>query len=107
MATLRNKRKSAAVSRETQEYPRNSQSQNSSAPRITEEYIAQVSENIEGRVTKKLSQEFSRTESPILGALSKLHEFLLNPQVRKFSGSVPGTFRNTDVEGTKRGYFPE
>ena len=98
MATLRTRRKLAAVSREIQEYPRSSQSQNSSTPGFTGEYIAQVSEEIEGRVTKKLSQEFNGTESRILGALSKLDEFLLNPQVRTFSGTVPGTFRNTDVE---------
>ena len=98
MATLRNKRKLAAVSGETQKYRRNSQSQNTSARGITEEYIAQVSEGIEGRVTKNFSQEFSRTEYRILGALSKLDEFLLNPQVRTFSGTVSGTFRNADVE---------
>ena len=79
MATLRNKRKLAAVTRETQEeIPRNGQSRNTSVPRITEEYIAQVSEGIEGRVTKKLSEEYSRTESRILGALTKLDEFLSN-----------------------------
>ena len=98
MATLRNKRKLAAVLRKTQEYPRNSQSQNSSAPGITEEYIAQVSEEIERRVTKKLPQEFSRTKSRVLAALSKLDEFLLNEQIRTFSETIPGTFRNTDVE---------
>ena len=86
------------MARETQEYPRNNQSQNSAAPGITEDYIAQVSEEIEGRVTKKLSQEFSRTESRILGALSKIDGFLLNPQIRRFSGTAPGTFRNADVE---------
>ena len=68
-------------------------------PGITEENITQVSKEIEGRVTKKLSQEFSKTESLVLGALSKLHEFLLNPQIRTLSGTIPGTFRNTDVEG--------
>ena len=47
--------------------------------RINEEYITQVSEEIEGRFTKKLSQEFGRTESRILSTLSKLHQFLLNP----------------------------
>ena len=99
MATLRNKRKLAAVTRETQEEnPRNGQSRNTSVPRINEEYITQVSEQIEGRVTKKLSQEFSRTESRILGALSKLDEFLLNQQIRRHSETVPGTFRNTKVE---------
>ena len=99
MATLRNKRKLAAVTRETQEENlRNGQSRNTSVPRINEEYITQVSEQIESRVIKKLSQEFSRTESRILGALSKLDEFLLNQQIRTHSETVPGTFRNTKVE---------
>ena len=105
MATLRNKRKLAALARETQEYPKNNQSQNSAAPGITEDCIAQVSEEIEGRVTKKLSQEFSRTESRILGAPSNFDEFLLNPQIRTCSGTNPGTFRNTDVENQES--FPE
>ena len=99
MATLRNKRRLAAVTRETlEEHPRNGQSQNTYVPRINEEYITQVSEEIEGRVTKKLSQEFSRTESRILGALSKLDEFLSNQQIQTHSRTVPGTFRNTNVE---------
>ena len=102
MATLRNKRKLTAVPRETQEeHPRNGQSRNTSVPRINEEYNTQVSEEIECRVSKKLSQEFSRTESRILGALSKLDEFLLNPQIRTHSETVPGTFRNTKVENER------
>ena len=99
MATLRNKRKLAAVTRETQEEnPRNGQSRNTSVPRINEEYIAQVAEEIEGRVTKKMSQEYSRTESRILGALTKLDEFLSNQQVHTHFETVPGTFRSTNVE---------
>ena len=99
MATLRNKRKLAAVTRETQEKnPRNGQSRNTSVPRTNEEYITQLSEEIEGKVTKKLSQEYNRTESRLLGALSKLDEFLLNQQTQTHSGTVPGTFRNTNVE---------
>ena len=87
------------VTRETQEeHPRNGQSRNTSVSRNNEEYITQVSEEIEGRVTRKLSQEFSRTESRILGALSKLDEFFLNPQIRTHYGTVPGTFRNANVE---------
>ena len=96
MATLRNKRKFAAVSRETPENTRNSQSQNTLDPGMAQDYISQVSEEIERRVTKKLSKEFSRTESRILGALSKLDEFLLNPQVRTCSVAVPATSRNSD-----------
>ena len=65
---------------------------------MTQEYISQVSEEIEGRVTKKLLKEFSRTESRILGALSKLDEFHLNPQVQTCSVAVPGTSRNNDSE---------
>ena len=99
MATLRNKRKLAAFTRETQdEHPRNDQSRNTSVPRINEEYITQFCEVNESRVTKKLCQEFSWTESRILGVLSKLDEFLLNPQIRTYSGIVPGTFQNTNLE---------
>ena len=97
MATLRNKKKLEAVARDNQEgYSRNRQSRNSAVPRMNEEYITQISGEIEGRVTKKLSQEFTRTESQILGVLFKLDEFLLKPQVQ--SGIVPGTSRNMDVE---------
>ena len=94
MTTLRNNGKLAAVSRETPENTRNSRSQNTFDPEMAQEYISQVSEEIKMRVTKKLSREFSLTESRILGALSKLDEFLLNPQVRTFSVAVPGTTRN-------------
>ena len=98
MATLRNKNKLAAVSRETPESARNSRGQNTLDPESTQDYISQVSEEIEGRVTKKLSKDFSRTESCILGALSTLDEFLLNPQVRICSVAVPGTSRNKNSE---------
>ena len=99
METLRNKRKLAAVTRKTQEeHPRNGQSRNTPVPRINEEYITQVSEEIEGRITKKLSQEFNRIESRISDALSKLDEFLSNQQIQTHSKTVPGTFRNTNVE---------
>ena len=89
MATLRNKRKLAEVSRETLENTRNSQSQYTVNPGMAEEYFAQVSEEIQGRLTKKLSKEFSRTESRVLGALSKLDELPLNPQF----GLFPHLFR--------------
>ena len=98
MATLRNRRKLATVSRETPENARNSRSQNAFDPELAQEFISQFSEEIKRRVTKKLSKESSRTESRILGALSKLDEFLLNPQVRTSSVAVPGTSRNSDSE---------
>ena len=97
MATLRNKRKLEAVSRETPEGSRSSRTQSVLDPELTQDYISQVSEEIEGRVTKKLSEEFSRTESGILGALSKLDELLLNPQARTCSMAVPGSSRNTNL----------
>ena len=50
------------------------------------------------RVTKKLSKELNKTESGILGALSKLDELLLNPQVRTCSVAVPGTSSNNNSE---------
>ena len=82
MSTLRNKRKLATVARETEEeHSKNSHSRNTSVPGINEEHITQVYENIEGMVTEKLSQEFSGTESRVLGALSKLDLFLLSQQV--------------------------
>ena len=104
MATLRNKRKLAAVSRETPKSTRSGRTQNILDPELTQDCISQVSEEIEGRVTKKLSKEFSRTESRILGALSKLDEFLLNPQVRTCPVAVPGTSRSSNLEnpGTMR-----
>ena len=98
MATLRNKRKLAAVSRETPESTRSGRTQNILDPELTQDYISQVSEEIEGRVTKKLSKEFSRTESRILGALSKLDEILSNPQVRTCSVAAPGTSRSSNLE---------
>ena len=98
MATLRNKRKLAAVSRETPESTRSGRVPNILDPELTQDYISQVSEEIEGRVTKKLSKEFSKTESRILGALSKLDEFLLNPQVRTCSVVAPGTSRSNNLE---------
>ena len=93
MATLRNKRKLAAVSRGT---PGGSRGRNILDPELTQDYICQVSEEIEGRVTKKLSKEFNKTESRMLGALSKLDEFLLNPQVRTCSVAARATSGNVN-----------
>ena len=94
MAT-RNKRKLAALNKENcEEHPRSNLAQNSTAPISQQDYITQVSEEIEGRVTKKLSQEFSRTENRILGALARLDDFLMNPLLQGHSGTTPETSRN-------------
>ena len=50
---------------------------------------------------KKLSQEFSKTEIRILGALSQLDEFLQNPPARAHSWPVPETSRFLSRENQK------
>ena len=94
MATLRDKRKLAAVAREVhEECFRNSQLHNTSVLTVNVDYITQVSEDIEGRVIKN----FPRTSTGQRAA-SKPDKFLLNPQVWTQSGTVPGTSPNTGVE---------
>ena len=93
--TTRNKKKLAALNKENcEEHPRSNLAQNSSAPRSQEDYVTQVSEEIEGRVTKRLSKEFSRTENRILGALARLNDFLMNPLLPGHSGTTPEPSRN-------------
>ena len=71
MPALRKKRKLAALIKENcEEHPRKNLAQNSNVPRSQENYITQVSDEVQGKVTKKLCHEFSRTENRILGALS-------------------------------------
>ena len=89
MATLGNKRRLAALNKDNcEKHPRNNMAQNSNAPRSQEDYITQVSEEIEGRVTKKLSKEFNRTENHLLGALARLDDFLMNPLIQGHSGTA-------------------
>ena len=106
MATLRNKRKLAALNKKNcEEHPRSNLAQNSNIPRSQEDYITQVFDEIERRVTKKLSQEFSRTENRILGALSRLDDFLMNPVIQGPSGDVPERIWNKP--GNEWGRLPE
>ena len=94
--TTRNKRKLAALNKENcEENPRSNLAQNSGAPRSQEDYITQVSEEIEGRVRKRLSKEFSRTENRILGALARPDDFLMNPLLPVHSGTTPEPTWNT------------
>ena len=67
---------------------------NSNVPRSQEDYISQGSEEIERRITKKLSQKVNRTENRILGALARLDDFLTNPLIQGHSGTAPETSRN-------------
>ena len=94
MAT-RSKRKLAALNKENcEEHPRSNLAQNSNVPRSQEDYIAQVSEEIEGNITKRLSKEFKRTENRILGALARLDDSLMNPLLQGHSGTTPEPSRN-------------
>ena len=105
--TTRNKRKLAALNKENcDENPRINLAQNSGAPTSQEDYIAQVSEEIEVRVTKRLSKEFSRTENRILGALARLGDFLMSPLLPGHSGTTPVPTRNTfgNYQGTNEDY---
>ena len=96
MAALSNRRKLEALNKENCEnHPRSSLVQNSNVPRSQDEEVTQFSAEIEARVSKKLPQEFSRTESRILGTLSRLDDFLLNPLIQGHSGIAPETSRNT------------
>ena len=102
MATLRNKRKLAAQNKKTcDELPGRYLAQKSNVPRTQEDYITQVSREIEGRITKKLSHVFSRTKNHILGALSRLDDFLMNLLIQGHSGTAPEASRN--AYGTNQG----
>ena len=48
-----------------------------------------------------MSQEFSRTENHIIGALARLDDLLMNPLIQGHSGSAPETSRN--AFGTNQG----
>ena len=107
MTILRNRKKLAAVNRVNHEdRPKNNQARNTNSHGLQENYITQVSEEVESRVTKNLAPEFIRTESRILGALSWLDELLQNPQSWVHSGNVPETSRNlkSDNQGTNEGH---
>ena len=94
MAT-RNKKKLAALNKENcEEHPSSNLEKNSIIPRSQEEYITQVSEEIEETVTKKLSQEYSRLENRILCELAHIDDFLMNPLMQGHSGTAPAMSRN-------------
>ena len=90
-----NKTRLAALNKENcEEHPSSNLAQNSNILRSQEDYITQVSKEIEVRVTKNLSQEVSRTENRILCALARLDNFLMNPLIQSHSGTAPETSRN-------------
>ena len=111
----RNKRKLAALNKKNcEEHPRSKLAQNSNVPRSQEDYIIQVFEEIEGRVTKKLSKEFSRTGNRKLSALARPDDFLMNPLIQGHPGITPDMSRNafstnqgTNEDGSQSDPRPE
>ena len=65
--------------------------------------MTQFFEEIEGRVTNKLSQELSRTENRILCALYRPDDFNMNSLIQSHPGTAPETSRNafSTNQGTK------
>ena len=94
MAT-RNKKKLTALNKENcEEQHWSNLTLNSNVPRSQKDYITQISEEIEGRVIKKLSQEINRRENSILGALARLDDSLTNPLIQGHSGTTREKSRN-------------
>ena len=95
MATLRNRLQLTAINKEN--YGKYLSSKQCPLEyKKTTSHRSQI--NFDGRVTNKLSQEFRKTESRIVGALSWVDEFFLNPIIQCHSGSVPEMSRITHGE---------
>ena len=109
--TTRNKRKLAALNKENcEEHPTSNLAQNSNAPRSQEDHITQVSDEFEGRVTKRLSKEFSRIENRLLDALARLDDFLMNPLLQGHYGaprSALSTSQGTNEDDSQNVPHPE
>ena len=82
-----------------EEHLRSNVAQNSNVPRSQEDYTTQVSEEIEGRVTEKFSQQFRRTENRILDALARLDDFLMNRLIQGHFVNAPEMPRNAISTG--------
>ena len=81
-----------------EDHHNNNQARNINLHRIQEDYINQLSEEIECKVRRKLSQESKVTQKFILGVFSRLDDFLLNPQPRARCRPVPETSRDSSTE---------
>ena len=113
--TTRNRKKLAALNKENcEEHPRSNLAQNSGAFKSQEDYITQVSEEIEGKVTKRFSKEFSRTENRFLGELDATRWFTYEPAttrpLRSHSGAHPNalnTSQGTNEEDSQNDPHPK
>ena len=99
----RNKRRLAEIQDNFDRENSQSSSRERSHGDINEEYISQVSQEIEGRIAKKLSQEFSKRESRILGALAKLDHFLTKPAGS--NGESTPKQKSTSVMGIRKSFL--
>ena len=63
---------------------------------------------MDGRVTKRLSQEFSRKENRFLGAVARLDNFLMNQLVsHETSRNLFSTIQGTNEDDFKSDLHPE
>ena len=89
-------KKLAALNKENcGKHPSSTLAQNSIVLRSREHYKTPVSQEIEERVTKKLSQEFSRTKNCILSVLLVLDDSFKDPLIQGHSGTSRETSRNS------------
>ena len=99
MATLRNRRKVAALKRISQKnYHRERTSRDKTKSRLNLDYITRVLEQIEGSVATRISRDFNRTESRIFAAFPQKDEFFLHCETPIQSKYVSGTFGYATVE---------
>ena len=90
MATPRINKKLAALNKEIcEEHSWSNLAQKSKAPRSQEDYITQVFEEIQGRVTRQLCRRFNRTENRILCLQSHLDDFLPNSYFKATPEPLP------------------
>ena len=95
------RKRAAIITENCKEHLGSNLAGNSNIPKAQEDYITQVSEQNDDRVTKKLSQEFNRTEKRNLGTLSCLDDFLMSPLIQGHSETTLETSRN--AFGTNQG----
>ena len=97
MATQRKKRKLAALNKLTKKIVRSilgvTWHKTQMYPDHKRTTILKCLKKLRVGLQNELSQDFSRTESRILGALSRLDEFVLNPLVQGHPGTTPEPLR--------------
>ena len=92
-------KKTAAIKKDNQEgHLWTNQAQDTVFAR-KQDYMTQVSvETLGIQKTKKVSRELSKTETSILGAITKLDEFRRNQGARTYSAPIPKTSRKSNRE---------